>query len=160
MIINLPIQSIKRIHEYKRQLLNVLHVITLYNRIKEGKGGPVCPRTVMIGGKAAPGYHMAKRVIKLINNVASVINEDPEVNKKLQVYLIFLINYRVSQAEKIFPASDLSEQISLSGTEASGTGNMKFMVRNLGCHVNFQNHLISSLKLKLLMRLLIFFNLT
>ncbi|CAH8637577.1 unnamed protein product [Heterobilharzia americana] len=118
--------QVKRIHEYKRQLLNCLHVITLYNRIKANPEMPVCPRTVMIGGKAAPGYHMAKLIIKLINNVGSVVNHDPVVRGRIK--LIYLENYRVSLAEKIFPAAELSEQISTAGTEASGTGNMKFML--------------------------------
>jgi starch phosphorylase len=117
---------VKRIHEYKRQLLNVLHVIHLYDRIKRGDTADWTPRCVLIGGKAAPGYAMAKRIIRLVTAVADVVNHDPSTNGLLR--LAFLPDYRVSAMEVICPAADLSEQISTAGKEASGTGNMKFMM--------------------------------
>jgi starch phosphorylase len=118
--------QVKRLHEYKRQLLNVLHVIHLYTRIKRGDTQSWTPRCVLIGGKAAPGYAMAKLIIKLINNVARVINGDPDTKGLLR--LAFVPDYRVSIMEVIAPGTDLSEQISTAGKEASGTGNMKFMM--------------------------------
>ena len=115
---------VKRIHEYKRQLLNVLHVVTRYNAILHGLADNAAPRCVIFAGKAASSYYMAKQVIRLIHDVANVVNNDPRAKDKLKV--VFVPNYGVSVAELIMPAADLSEQISTAGTEASGTGNMKF----------------------------------
>ncbi len=137
--------QVKRIHEYKRQLLNVLHVIHLYDRIRRGETKGMVPRCVLIGGKAAPGYHVAKLIVKLINNVAATINADPATKGLLR--LLFLPNYRVSSMEVICPGTELSEQISTAGKEASGTGNMKFMMNGAltigtldGANIEIRDH--------------------
>ena len=116
--------QVKRLHEYKRQHLNVLYAVTLYNQLKRGANDAVTPRTVLFGGKAAPGYRMAKLIIKLINSVAAVINQDAKVSELLKV--VFVPDFNVKHGQRVYPAGDLSEQISTAGKEASGTGNMKF----------------------------------
>jgi starch phosphorylase len=118
--------QVKRIHEYKRQHLNVLHIITLYNRLKKNPGLSIPPRAFLFGGKAAPGYFMAKRIIKMITAVGDIVNTDPDVNRFMKI--VFVPNFNVQNAHLIYPAANLSEQISTAGKEASGTGNMKFMI--------------------------------
>ena len=127
--------QVKRIHEYKRQLLNILHVVHLYDQLRKNPKMKVPKRTFLFGGKAAPGYYMAKQIIRLINDVAEKVNRDVEIEDRLRV--LFVTNYGVSSSEKIIAASEVSEHISTAGTEASGTSNMKFSLNGcilLGTH--------------------------